>query len=79
LIAQQRALGVTGLHLGATYEARARIAIWDEDTAAIERYTQLTAEEYRHGSGSALGARYERLMSEARRASVRPTSAQARK
>jgi tetratricopeptide (TPR) repeat protein len=79
LIAQQRALGVTGLHLGATYEARARIAIWAGDGAGIERYTQLTAQEYRHGSGSALGARYEGLMGEVRRASVRPAGTRAQK
>jgi hypothetical protein len=67
LIAAQTELGVTGLHLGATYEARTRVAIWAGDEAAVERYGRLTAQEYRHGLGSPLGARYERLMDEARR------------
>jgi hypothetical protein len=67
LIAAQTELGVSGLLLGATYEARARIAIWASDEAAVERYARLTAQEYRHGLGSPLGARYERLMDEARR------------
>jgi hypothetical protein len=63
-------LGVTGLELGASYEARARIAIWASDEAAIEEYGRLTAKEYRHGERSPLGARYERLMDEARHAGV---------
>ena len=71
LIAEQRRLGVTGLHLGASYEARARIAIWSEDEASFDEYAKLTAAEYRHGLGSALGARWERLMAEARRAATR--------
>lgn len=72
LIAAQTQLGVTGLHLGATYEARARIAIWAGDEAAVEKYARLTAQEYRHGLGSPLGARYERLMDEARRTVASP-------
>ena len=68
VILAQTKLGVTGLLLGATYEARARIAIWAGDEGAVERYGRLTAQEYRHGLGSPLGARYERLMDEARRA-----------
>ena len=59
---------VSGLLLGATYEARARVAIWAGDEPAVEKYGRLTAAEYRHGRGSPLGARYERLMDEARRA-----------
>jgi tetratricopeptide (TPR) repeat protein len=68
LIAEQRRLGVTGLHLGASYEARARIATWSGDEASFDEYAKLTAAEYRHGRGSALGARWERLMADARRA-----------
>jgi tetratricopeptide (TPR) repeat protein len=70
LIAEQKRLGVTGLSLGASYEARARIAIWSNDEASLEQYAKLTAMEYRHGRGSALGARWERLMAEARRTSM---------
>ena len=50
--------------------SRARIAIWAGDQAAVERYGRLTAEQFRHGRGSTLGARYERLMEEARGAGV---------
>ena len=71
LIAEQRSLGVTGLVIGASYEARARIAIWSGDDDALAEYATLTAKEYRHGRGSPLGARWERLMAEARRASKR--------
>jgi tetratricopeptide (TPR) repeat protein len=67
VIEAQTKLGVTGLLLGATYEARARVAIWAGDEPAVETYGRLTAIEYRHGLGSPLGARYERLMDEARR------------
>jgi serine/threonine protein kinase len=70
LIDRQLALDVTGLHLGASYEARARIAILAGDRDAVETYGRMTAEQYRHGRGSPLGARYETLMSEARRAGV---------
>src|SRR5262249_6201199 len=71
VIDAKRELGVTGLGIGTMYEARARIAIWAGDDAGLEKYAALTAKEYRHGRGSALGARWERLMAEARRASNR--------
>jgi tetratricopeptide (TPR) repeat protein len=70
LIDRQLSLGVQGLHLGASYEARARIAILASDQPAVEIYGRLTADQYRHGRGSPLGVRYEALMSEARRAGV---------
>jgi hypothetical protein len=59
VIANQVKLGISGLHLGASYEARARVAIAAADPAAIETYARLTAGEYRHGRNSPLGARYE--------------------
>lgn len=65
VIEEQLELGVTGLNLGASYEARARVAVWAGDADAVAEYTRLTAREYRHGAGSPLGARYERLMEEA--------------
>jgi tetratricopeptide (TPR) repeat protein len=71
VIAARKEQGVTGLALGVVYEARARIAIWAGDESAFEKYASLTATEYRHGRGSALGARWERLMAEARVASGR--------
>ena len=67
MIEEQVAFKVTGLQLGASYEACTRIAIWSGDIARLQRYAPLTAREYRHGRGSPLGARYERLMEEARR------------
>jgi hypothetical protein len=70
LIERQRNAGVSGLHLGATYEARARIALWANDLPAFEAFSRLTATEYRHGQGSRLGARYESLIEEARQAGV---------
>jgi hypothetical protein len=70
VIARQRAQGVTGLHLGTSYEARARVAIWAGDQAAFFEYGKLAAIQYRHGRGSPLGVRYERLISEARQAGV---------
>jgi hypothetical protein len=70
VISELQAVKSRGLELGATYEARARIAIWFSDTPAIDRYGRLTAEEYRYGEGSPLGARYERLMDEARNTGV---------
>jgi hypothetical protein len=67
IIAEQLELGVSGLNLGASYEARARIAVWAGEEPTVDRYAHLTAREYRRGRGSPLGARYERLMDEARR------------
>ena len=71
VIDAQRALGVSGLELGASYEARARVAIWASDEPAIEEFGRLTAREYRHGRNSPLGARYERLLNEARRSAAK--------
>ncbi|MET0391425.1 MAG: protein kinase [Polyangiales bacterium] len=68
LIGAQTALGVEGLHLGASYEARIRVAIWAGDLPAIEEYGRLTAEQYKRGLGSPLGKRYERILEEAERA-----------
>jgi tetratricopeptide (TPR) repeat protein len=70
LLARQQELGVSGLNLGATYETRARVAIWAGDADAFERIGRLAAQEYRHGEGSPLGVRYERLIEEARRAGI---------
>ncbi|HTU60585.1 MAG TPA: hypothetical protein VMF89_19170, partial [Polyangiales bacterium] len=67
LIAEQRARNSTGLRIGLSYEARAFVALWMNDAEAFEQFAQLTAQEYKHGARSPLGARYERLMNEARR------------
>ncbi|HET8935792.1 MAG TPA: serine/threonine-protein kinase [Polyangiales bacterium] len=70
-IAEQTRLGATGLQLGLSYEARARIAIWMADAPAFEHNASLAAREYRHSARSALGPRYERLMNEAARQGMR--------
>jgi hypothetical protein len=70
---RQRALGVTGLRLGLTYEARARMAIWAGDAAAFDRYARATAQQYRYAERSSLGTRYERLMNEAGRNGLQTT------
>jgi tetratricopeptide (TPR) repeat protein len=67
VIEDQLELGISGLRLGANYEARARIATWAADPKTAGEYMRLTAREYRYGQGSALGARYERLFQEAYR------------
>lgn len=60
----QTELGVAGLQLGATHEARARVAIAAGDAGAFEEHSALAAREYRHGRGSPLGARFERLIAD---------------
>ena len=67
VISAQRELGAAGIHLGVTYEARARVAMLAGDEEAFQKYARLASIEYRHGFGSPLGALYERLMDEARR------------
>ncbi|HKP55337.1 MAG TPA: serine/threonine-protein kinase [Polyangiales bacterium] len=66
-ISEQLRVGATGLRLGLSYETRALIAVLQGDRASFERYAELTAREYRYGAGSGLGARYDRLINEARR------------
>jgi hypothetical protein len=70
---RQRALGITGLRLGLTYEARARMAIWASDAVAFDNYARATAKEYRYADRSSLGTRYERLMNEAGRNGLQTT------
>jgi tetratricopeptide (TPR) repeat protein len=66
VIDEQRKIGMTGLMRGASYEARARVAIWAKDDDALEKYANLAGTEYRHGRGSPLAGRWGRLMAEAR-------------
>jgi hypothetical protein len=67
LIAEQTAQGTSGLLLGLTYEARARIAIWSKDETAFAEFSRLAAKEYGRGARSPLAARYEQLVNEASR------------
>jgi len=70
VIAEQQMIGISGLLLGRSYEHCARIAIWADDADAFEKYAALTAEQYRPGRSSVLGALYERLVEEARQAGI---------
>jgi hypothetical protein len=70
VIEDLKACDIVGLELGATYEVRTRVAILASDREAAERFGRLTAEAYRYGQDSPLGARYERLWDEARLAGV---------
>ncbi|HKP58403.1 MAG TPA: serine/threonine-protein kinase, partial [Polyangiales bacterium] len=67
---EQLALGVSGVQLGATYEARARVAISAGDLPSVEQYARLAGDEYRYGNDSMLGARYERLLEAAKQAGL---------
>ncbi|HMI93684.1 MAG TPA: hypothetical protein VK509_20060, partial [Polyangiales bacterium] len=71
LIATQLELEISGLWLGASYETAARVALAAGDGEAFERNSLLTARAYRHAEGSPLGALYERLIQDARKAGVR--------
>jgi hypothetical protein len=75
LIETQTRLGVTGLRIGLSYEARAQIAIWCGDAAAFAEYARRTAYEYRYGARCPLSARYERLTHDARRRGFQPGAA----
>ena len=66
-IALLRQRGATGIRIGLSFEARAQIAIWDDDRNSFEKYAAHTAQEYRHGARSPLSARYARLLNEAAR------------
>jgi hypothetical protein len=73
LIREQRGMGISGLKLGLSYEACARIAIVSGDEDQFDSFARLTAREYRHGAGSPLGARYDALINEARRRGFDPS------
>ena len=64
IIAQQLALGARGIHLGAAYEVRARIAARAGDRESFVRFAELTREEYCRVPESALAARHLMLLTE---------------
>lgn len=68
---QQKGTGASGIWLGLSYEARARVAIWSGAEESFDHFASLAASEYRYGSNSPLGARYDRLLDEARRRGFR--------
>jgi hypothetical protein len=67
VLEQQKARGATGLWLGLTFEARARVAIWNGDEQSFASFSRSAAQEYRRGPDGPLAARYERLLEEAHR------------
>jgi hypothetical protein len=68
---QQAAAGASGLWVGLTFEAYARVAIASGAEDSFAHFAGLAATEYRHGSNSPLGARFERLLDEAQRRGFR--------
>jgi hypothetical protein len=57
--------GVTGLPRGASYEARARVAIARRDAVAFERWAECCAQVYQRGHNPALRTKYEHLRRDA--------------
>jgi hypothetical protein len=63
-------LGATGSILGLAYETRARVSILMNDHEGFQQYATLCAENYFIGHNSALTAKYDKLIGEARVADV---------
>ncbi|HKP58370.1 MAG TPA: AAA family ATPase [Polyangiales bacterium] len=64
--------GFEGASLGWAYEARARLALLQNDEASFEKYAMLCRQQYKKTDGNpALAAKYEQLMQEARQAGAR--------
>ena len=61
IIDELRAIGASGLTLGAAYETRARIEFELHNTAGFEHYAALCAEQCGTIAKRLLGARYQRL------------------
>lgn len=70
LIEKQHELDLHGLSLAASYEARARIAIWARDAAAATQYATLSVRERGRAAGSVSGTQVEQLIEEARSAGI---------
>jgi hypothetical protein len=66
LIETERQDGVSGLSAAASYEARARIAIWARDADTAARYAALAVRERGGRSASASAPQVVRLLEEAR-------------
>jgi hypothetical protein len=77
VIAEQRSLGVSGLQLAQSHEVLARIALGEHDKEGFERALAATGELYQPATSSALRARYERLIDEARRIGLVETATKA--
>jgi hypothetical protein len=75
VITEQKSLEISGLLLGRSYEYAARVGIQSKNLELLETYSSLAAEQYRAGQESVLGALYERLLEDARRAGMIDTVA----
>jgi hypothetical protein len=66
VIAELRALGVSGLQLGRAYECIARVALAMGDAEAFSQAANAVKEHHRLVPGSLLSVSYQRLLAEAR-------------
>lgn len=58
LLDEQRSLGIKGIQLAATYEARAKVALSQQDSKSYREYARLGAAEYHEAHTSSLSTRY---------------------
>jgi tetratricopeptide (TPR) repeat protein len=58
LLDEQRRLGIKGIQLAATYEARAKVALSMQDGRGYREYARLGAAEYHEAHTSSLSTRY---------------------
>ncbi len=70
VVEEQKAAGVTGLQLGLSYEALARVALGAADGESFRRFAALAREQFGAHRSSAFGALHERLMDEGRQAGL---------
>jgi hypothetical protein len=77
VITDQKTLGVSGIQLAQSYEVLARIALGERDKEAFERALAAAGELYQRATSSALRARYQRLIDEARRLGLVETTVKA--
>jgi tetratricopeptide (TPR) repeat protein len=66
LLEQQRSLGVKGIQLAATYEARAKVALCMQDSASYREFARLGAAEYHEAHTSAWSTRYSGWLTDTR-------------
>jgi hypothetical protein len=71
-IADRLKVGATGLPLGLAYEARAYVALFQEDKAQYEHFSALAEQEFTRHKNPALAARLQRLKREAQRKQLGP-------
>lgn len=72
LLDEQRALGIKGILLAATYEARAKVALCMQDDASYREYARLGAAEYHEAHTSSLSSRYSGWVTDTRERPSQP-------